>query len=111
MTRCPGMGELGAEEHDQGRVIDPHEQHHHRACRAVCRAHAGLAKVKTDGRLAEGKERRRDKSAQPYVTPADLGIWHVLVEQSKDEGEDEERDGKFQQPTEEGSIRSFLRCP
>ena len=57
MPRGPGMRELGAEEHDQGRVIDPHQEHHQRARRAVGRAHARLAEVKADGGLAEGKER------------------------------------------------------
>ncbi len=31
MPRSPGVRELGAEEHNQGRVIHPHEEHHHRS--------------------------------------------------------------------------------
>ena len=55
VARGPGMRELGAEEHDQGRVIDPHQQHHHRPGRAVGRAHARVAEVIADGGFAEVK--------------------------------------------------------
>src|SRR4030095_10132687 len=56
MPRGPDMRELRAEKHDEGRVIHPHEEYHQGACRAVGRAHACLAQVKTDGRLAKSKE-------------------------------------------------------
>jgi hypothetical protein len=33
--------------------------------------------------------------------PADLGIWHVFIEQGEHEGEHEERDGELQETAEE----------
>ena len=46
MARGPGMRELGAEEHDQGRVVDADEEHHHRARRTIGRADASPSQAR-----------------------------------------------------------------
>src|SRR5262245_722818 len=46
MARGPGMRELGAEEYDQGRVVDPDEEHHHRARRTIGRADASPSQAR-----------------------------------------------------------------
>src|SRR4030095_14686297 len=71
---------------------------------AGARPHPCLAREEADGRLAEGKEGRRDEPTEPYVSPADLRIGHVLKEQGKHESQDEERDGKRQQTAQEGLV-------
>src|SRR4029450_6020306 len=77
LPRGPDMRELRAEKHDEGRVIPPPEEYPQGACRAVGRAHACLAQVKTDGRLAHSKEDRHDAPTEPHVPTADLGIGPV----------------------------------
>jgi len=46
MTRGPGMRELSAEEHDQRRVVDLDEEHHHRARRTIGRADASPSQAR-----------------------------------------------------------------
>ena len=67
-------------------------------------SNAGLAQVKADGRLAQGKKDRGDEPTEPHVPPADLGIGYVLIEQSKHEGQNHERDAKLQQTAQEGLL-------
>src|SRR6266850_8183218 len=51
------FGELGAEEKDLRRVVDPGQQHEKRAGRAVCRREAAAAQVQSDCKLAQREER------------------------------------------------------
>ena len=57
--------------------------------------------------LPRVKSDRRDEPTQPHVPPADLGIRHVLIEQGKHEGEDQERDGEFQETAQERLLRAL----
>ena len=64
-------GELGAEQEDLRRVVDPHQQHDQRAGGAVARGDAALADVQADQRLADGEQQRGHRRADPDVAPGD----------------------------------------
>src|SRR5690606_10296953 len=68
------LGELGPKEEDLRRVVDPDQQHHQRAGRAVGGAKALPPQIEAQQLLTDDKEQGRDKRAQPYIAPGDPHI-------------------------------------
>ena len=52
------VGELGTEEEDLRRVVDPYDDHNERSSRAVGGTYTGFAQVKADERLANREEKQ-----------------------------------------------------
>src|SRR3982751_4316138 len=66
----PELGELGAEQQDHRRVVDPDQHERERAGRAVHAARISLAEVEADHRAAEHEQERRAECTGSYGAPA-----------------------------------------
>jgi len=69
-----GVGELGAEEEDLGRVVDPGQDEDHPARGPVGRAELAAAEVHADHHLADEEETRGHRGPHPDVSPLDLHV-------------------------------------
>src|SRR3954453_13860066 len=75
--------ELGAEQEDLRRIVDPHHHDHDGAERAKARADVALAEVQANQELSDDEEQRRDESAYPDVAPLDVRARHQLVDRAE----------------------------
>ena len=85
-------GELGAEEEDLRRVVDPDEDDDQRAGGAEARGDAALADVQADQELADREQQRGDDRAEPDVVPLHVHARHELVDHREDERRQAEAD-------------------
>src|SRR5687768_16827789 len=63
----PGLRELGAEEHDVRRVVDPNENHRQRSGRAERAAGITATEIEADQELAAHEKNRGADGAHPHV--------------------------------------------
>src|SRR6185503_17204243 len=63
------LGELGTEEDDLGRVVNPEQDDDEGAGGAVDGCHRAAAQVETDERLADREQHRGHGRAGPHVPP------------------------------------------
>ena len=84
--------ELGAEEHDQRRVVDPEDEHHQRAGRAVEIDQRPAAEVEPDHDPPDGEQNGGDHGTEGDVVPADLGVRQDAVDQREENRDEEEGD-------------------
>ena len=89
-----GMADLGAEQDDLRRVVDPDQQHDERCGRAVRRFQTLAADVPGDGELARLKQEGGDKRTWPNIAPTHGHIGKPLEEHGEEDGEDAQRNGE-----------------
>jgi hypothetical protein len=66
-----GFRELGPEEQDQGRVVDPQQDGDERRGSAVAGGDAASADIVADQELAERERQARDQSSGPDISPSE----------------------------------------
>lgn len=74
-------------------VIHPDQHDHDRTCRAKTRHHAATADVIPDQKFADGKQKRSDRRAYPYIAPGDFDARHNFINHR----ERQHRDAKTEQ--------------
>ena len=79
-------GELGAQQEDLRRAIDPHEQHDDGTRRAEARGDAALADIEPDQDLADLEQHGGHDGADPHVAPRDGYARHQLVDHREQAG-------------------------
>ena len=84
------MGELGAQQHDLRRVIDPNQQNNERGRRAISRGKRELADINADQQLAELEQRGSDPGAEPNIAPFDVGVRQQFEHDRKHHGNGDE---------------------
>src|ERR1700712_4562065 len=72
------MGEFRAEKDNLRRVINPDDEHYHRARRPVGRAGRGLRQIDSDQVLANGEQQRGYATANPSLPPVNSRGRHIL---------------------------------
>src|SRR3984893_14575108 len=95
LPACPPLitvsfRELGAEQKDLGRVIDPHEDDDERARSAVDRRHVAASNVQADQILADRKQPRGYSRAKPDVLPVHRRIRKYLEHHREEHGREPE---------------------
>ena len=73
------LGELSAKEADQGRVINPDEEHREGTPGPEGAARRRLPEVNPDEVFPSYKQKRRDRRAYPDIAPVNDGIGQILV--------------------------------
>ena len=96
----PDLRELRPGEQDERRVIQPHEDDHHRARRPERIAGIRAAEVEADQELADDEQKRRRERAHPDVAPHHVGVGEHAEDGGEEEREDAEADDDLADPRE-----------
>src|SRR5712672_1850391 len=72
------LREFRSEQKTRRRVVDPGEDDHQRAGRAVRRGQAALGDVESRERLPDREENRGDQCAEPDIAPLELHVGKKL---------------------------------
>ena len=78
-----GLGEFRAEEENLRRVVDPEQEQHQGAGRAVARLDVRVRQVQSDQVLADGEEERGDERAVPDVSPGNPRLGEILEQEGE----------------------------
>ena len=71
------MGELGPEEKNHRRIVDPNNDHDQRSGSAIGRTDSSLAQVKPNEELPDREQQGRNGRSDPNIFPRDLRFRHV----------------------------------
>src|SRR6476660_5243487 len=85
------LRELRPQEADQRRVINPEQQDDERTGRSKRTGGRSFSEVNTDSVFSSGKEQRRHRRSNPYVSPRDQDVRQKFVDRGKKNRDHEER--------------------
>src|SRR5205823_2661269 len=68
---APDFRELGADQEDHRRIVDPEDEEHQRPRGSISAGGAAAAEIRADQEFAEREEERSDGGSNPNVAPAD----------------------------------------
>src|SRR5262245_37368169 len=101
------LRELGPEEEDLRRVVDPQENQHEGAGGAVDRGGPCMGEVEPDQTPAGGEQDRREDRPQPHVPPVHAHVGEYLVDEGEEGSHDEEGEAGVERsdnPSEDGQV-------
>src|SRR5215218_82020 len=88
----PGLGELGAEQQNHRRVVDPDQHDRERAGGPERLPGIAAAEIEADKVFPDDKQKCRYRGADPYVAPGHRSVGEHLENRGEQRGHDRERD-------------------